>query len=104
MSSISQCQYNIQRYRTLKTKINSIISNLSFAITNTDDLNTEIKSKYQVNDNYTPIVTRTADLKKNITKTSNYLSDKIIPAIDVAISNLYKEIARLEEEQRSCGE
>ena len=99
MSSISQCQYNIQRYRTLKTKINSIISNLSFAITNTDDLNTEIKSKYQVNDNYTPVVTRTTNLKNNIKKTSNYLNNTIIPAIDSAISDLYKEIARLKEEQ-----
>lgn len=101
MSSISQCQNDIQRYKILKTKINSIISKLSLVINNTDDLSSEIRSKYQVNDSDTPIVTRIKTLNEEIEKTNSYLRSKVLPAIDVAITKLNKEIDRLTAEQES---
>ncbi len=97
MSSISQCQYDIERYKTLKSNINSIICQLTQVIGNTDEFNNEIKTKYQVNDKYTPIVSRTVQLKDNMESTNKYLSNKVIPVIDSFIINLNKEIARLEK-------
>lgn len=100
MSSISQCQYDIKRYKILKNNINSIIFQLSQVIENTDDFNNEIKTKYQINDNYTPIVSRTIQLKDNMESTNKYLINKVIPAIDSAINNLNNKIVHLEEESQ----
>lgn len=100
MSQISQCENNIRRYRVLKSDINSILKKLSISIDSTRDLNNEIKNKYLVNDNFTPIVVRNDKLKNNIESTYNYLSGTILPAIDLAISNLYKQISKLKREER----
>ncbi len=104
MSSISQCRYEISRYNSLKSSINSVISSLSSASGSADDLSYEIKDKYKLNDNSTPIVDRTIELKENIENTSNFLSNKVIPAIDSAIYSLYREIERLEAEERARRE
>lgn len=100
MSSISQCKNNIIKYRNLKSNLNSIVSNLALAISNTDDISSQIKNKYSVNDSVTPTVTRTIQLKNDMKTTYNYLKNKVIPAIDVAISNTNKELRKLEQENR----
>ena len=98
MSSISQCKYDIERYRTLKNNVNSIIYQLSISIGNVDHCTNEIRNKYIVNDNYTPIEARSSQLKINMESTYNFLNNQVIPAIDTAITNLNKEIASLEED------
>ncbi len=100
MSSISYYQYNINRYRTLKTNINSVISYLSMAKNNAESVGNDIKNKYEINDSNTPIFNRAIQLKDNISSTCNYLSNKVIPAIDSAIYSLNREIARIEAEER----
>ena len=50
------------------------------------------------------IVGRIIDLNGDIVSTCNYLSNKVIPAIDNAINNLYSEISRLEAEEREREE
>ena len=99
MSSIVQCEYNIKRYNSLKANINSVISNLSSAISNAENLSDGIRNKYQINDDDTPIVARTIQLKDSITATCDFLSNKIIPAIDAAIYSLNREITQLEQEE-----
>ena len=98
MSSISQCEYDIRRYENLKLKIKSILSKLYSAVNNANNFNDEIKSKYQVDDNYTPIVSRTDNLKNDMQATCNYLSNTVLPAINLAIVDLKNEIAILEAE------
>lgn len=102
MSSISQCENDIRRYKVLKENINSVVEKLSLAVSNASTLNTELKNKYQVDDSNTPISNRVKDLKNNIENTSNFLKDKVISEIDGAINNLNREIARLEEEEREA--
>ena len=52
MLSISQCEYDINRYRSLKSAIYSVISKLSLASNDTNNLSNDIKNRYQVNDSY----------------------------------------------------
>lgn len=104
MASISQCEHDIVRYQALKGKINSIASNLSSAVHNVEDATTEIKTKYQINDNSTPLVSRSIQLKSNMENTSAYLTGTIISSIDQAIQNLNAEIERIKEEERRRAE
>ena len=92
MSSILQCQYEIEQYKSLKLKLDSIVSKLSSALNSVDDLNDEIKGRYRVNDDYTPIVFRISDYKTNMENDLNNLKKNVLPAIDLAISDLENEI------------
>lgn len=87
-----QSEFDIIRYNTLRNKLNSIVSNLSLTISNNLNIIDEIKGKYQLNDDYTPVVSRMTQLNKNIESTYNYLNNNVIPAIDSAINCLNNEI------------
>lgn len=100
MSSISQCYQEIARYNNLKAKVSSISSSLSPVISYTSNLEINIKNKYSVDDDATPIVGKVSKLRNDIQNTQNYLSSNIISAIDDEISKLYETIRRLEEEER----
>lgn len=101
MLSISQYEINIRRYKNLKSNLNYIITKLSLAIDNADNISNEIKERYLINDNYTPIVSRTIKLKNSMNDTYNYLNNKVIPAIDSAIYTLNRELTRLEQEEKN---
>lgn len=104
MSSISQCNDNVEKYRLLKMDVISVISKLSLANDDADGLRNDIKNKYQINDNETPIFERAVQLKNNISNTCDFLNNKVIPAIDAAIYNLNNDIAKLEAEQKKAGD
>ncbi len=104
MSSIAQCQNDIVRYRNLKSDLDSIIAKLSSAIQDSDDLNTEIKSRYLINDNPAPIYSSVNNLKNDINETRDYLDNTVKPAIDSAIDDLYTEKSRLERIERERRE
>lgn len=104
MASISECQNDIRRYNVLKAKISTISSNLSSAAGYIDNVEFEIRDKYSVNDASTPIVDKTNKLQNSVENTRNTLNNQVIPAIDQAISNLNREIERLEREERERRE
>lgn len=93
MSSITQYKYDLRRYKTIRTNLNSIVNELSYAIDNADDVGNSIKSRYLVNDDYTPAVSRSRQLKSNLTNERNYIRNSVIPAINLAIRDLEKKIA-----------
>lgn len=98
MSSISQCRSNLIKYKNLKVNLNSILSKISSAISDSDNVGNKIKNRYLINDESTPIVSRTIKLKNDMKSTYNYIKFKVLPAIDVAISNTNKEMKKLEKE------
>ena len=104
MSTIWQCEQEIQRYRNLSSNIHTIISSLSSAAGNTYSLSNEIDNKYQVNDSFTPIVTNINQLKNDIESTCNHLENTVIPAINSEINDLEREIDRIEQEEREREE
>lgn len=103
MSLLYECENDLNRYEVLRDNINSIMSELSLAIENTASVSDEVKSKYLINDNYTPIVSRCEKLKDALETVYNNLSNKIVPAIDSSISELEYTIElereRLEKER-----
>ena len=104
MSSIEQCQYDIQRCQILKAEINGIISKLNSAANHTSSLDYEIKNSYQVDGGNAIITNQTASLKNDLEDTANYLKNTILPSIDSSISDANREIEYLEEEERKQQE
>ena len=100
MSSISQCQYDIKKYNTLKSKVNSVISALALTINDSNNISNSISNRYQINDDSAPIVFRVNQLKDDIKETHDYLKFKVIPAIDSAISGLNQNIKSIEREEQ----
>lgn len=90
MASILQYEEDIKKYNNLKKNINFIIEKLRLSIDNMDSLNRQIVSKYNINDNGTPIINNIKKLKNDTEKTYNYLRKNIIPAIDLEISSFKK--------------
>lgn len=97
MPSLEKLENKIERYKILKNNLNSIISKLAMAIDNVENLKNEIKDKYQVDDGNTPIISRTTQLKQNMKSTYDYLSSKVIPAIDLALHGLDEKVENKKE-------
>lgn len=91
MTSKLQAEYDIRRYNNLKYNINNIIPNLSSAISNIDLLNVELKDKYRVNDDSSIILSRTNELRNNLSIMVKTLNNNVLPAIDKAIADLKKK-------------
>ncbi len=104
MASIAECRNDINRYNTLKVRVNTVINYLSSASNNAESLSYTIKNNYTVNDASTPIVTRTNKVKDKITEMYKYLKGTVLPAIDNSITDLNNTIARLEREERERRE
>ena len=104
MASIAECRNDINRYNTLKVRVNTVINYLSSASNNAESLSNTIKNNYTVNDASTPIVTRTNKVKDKITEMYKYLQNTVLPAIDRSITDLNNTIARLEREERERRE
>lgn len=100
MNTISDYENDIRKYKTLKNTLLNICTNLSSAINGVKDLNSEVKNKYIVNDDYSPIAKRSDNLKSNMEATYNNIYRKVIPAIDSAIYNINKQITSLEKEDK----
>lgn len=100
MSSIDQCRSNIEKYRRIINQTEQIVSSLTFASGSANNIENEIKSKYQLNDDYTPIVTKTNGVKEKIENTIKYLNQTILPALQTAIGDNNAEIGRIETQQR----
>lgn len=103
MSEISQCENKIQRYRRLKSDVKSVMQKLSLAIKGADSLSIEIGNKYQIDNNPTPILSRTKELKSDMKETYNYLNNKVLPAIKSEIVSLNNKKDRLEQAEKESN-
>ena len=101
MASIAECRNDINRYNTLKVRVNTVINYLSSASNNAESLSNTIKNNYTVNDASTPITNK---VKDKITEMYKYLQNTVLPAIDRSITDLNNTIARLEREERERRE
>ncbi len=104
MSSITQCQNDIVKCGKLKSNLDSIITMLSLAVKDTDDLNTEIKSKYLINDNPAKVSSTVMMLKNDMRETLDYLNNTIKPAINDSLDGFKREKSRLEQVEREQKE
>lgn len=98
---ISNYEDDIRKYKALKSSLLNICTNLSSAINSVKDLKVEIKNKYTINDDYSPVYMRSDKLKSNMEITYNNLYNKVIPAIDNAINKINRQIRALEKEEKS---
>lgn len=102
-SSISGCYSQIRQFETLSSNISNIISLLNNTADNFDSLMDKLVEIYNVNGDVTPVHDLIKELDDDKSKTSNYLKNSVIPAINSAISALYRRIAELEEEARRAA-
>ena len=104
MSSIVQYQNDIAKYNNLKTTLNYITTRLSSAIQDASDLNTEIKTKYLINDKPAPISSDITALINEMKDTVDYLNKTVNPAIVSAIGDCQREKELLEQKEKENGE
>ena len=97
--SIESYYTQINRYRELKSHLINVVNNLNNAKSNIDQTKSNLESSYTIDDNPTPIAEKCNSLSLDIIKTSETLSNKVIPAIDSAILSTKNQIQALEAEQ-----
>lgn len=95
--SISNLKIEIQKYEKLKIDINSIIKNLNNASNDLELVKPHLENNYSLNNELPKTIIRSLALAKNISETSNYLKNYVIPAIDSKIWELNKEIMELKK-------
>lgn len=98
MSTISECQHEINRYIALRNNINAILSYLNESINSSNITKNNIINNYLINDESTPVVSRIDKLNNNMKNTYNTLKGTI-SGINTSIASLKAEIARLEAEE-----
>lgn len=101
-SSISGCYAQIRQYQELSKDIANIISKINACADNFKKLDETLVDNYNINGNTTPVYDRLSDLDDETSKTSNYLNNTIIPAINSAINALYRRIRELEAEEEAA--
>lgn len=104
MASKYQLEQDLQAYENLKANLNKTVENLNTAGNHAEKIGPTINSNYTVNRNPSNIGERANNLADDITGTSNYVRNTIIPAIDNKIQEIEAEIRRIEEEERRARE
>ena len=98
-SQINNCRNNIEKYRTIKSKLNTISSNLSVAANAASDVSSKLSVSYQVNDGDSKVGVRAKNLANSISNKQSVIASKVLPAIDEKISDLKSDIRSLEHQK-----
>lgn len=104
MATVQDCTNNINSYNALKDNINIIINHLNNASDYSFKAQGQLDGIYTINDSNTTIHSRTKSLTDNISSTSNYLKNKVLPAIESAITGLNNQIEAIQAEERRIAE
>lgn len=102
--SSADYQKDINRYKALKKQVNKIILNLKGSIGYVNTLGNTLRNSYSINDDDTPVETRTLTLRSNMSDTYKTLTGKIIPAIDAAIASTTKKYQKALSEERAAAQ
>lgn len=88
----------INEFENLKEEIKEIIYSLNGSVSDMNDGVDSIRNEYVVDNEEAVITTGINALKDEVSKTSNYLNDKVLPEIRSIIQHLKHELRELEEE------
>lgn len=88
----------INKFENLKEEIKEIIRSLNGTVSDMNDGIDSINNEYVVNNEEAAITTSINALKDEVSKTSNYLNNKVLPEIRSRIQHLNHELRELEEE------
>ncbi len=88
----------INKYENLKEEIKEIIHSLNGSVSDMNDGVDRIRNEYVIDNEDAVITTSINALKGEVSKTSNYLNNKVLPEIRSIIKDLKDELRRLEEE------
>lgn len=94
--SINSCYEDISRFNELKVKLSAVVTSLNQTVNNMSSIPNTIVSAYNMDEAETPVVTGFINLGNDIANTSNYISNVILPAIDIAIYNKKVDIYNME--------
>mgnify|MGYP004681061861 FL=1 len=88
----------INKNENLKEEIKEIIHSLNGSVSDMNDGVDRIRNEYVIDNEDAVITTSINYLKGEVSKTSNYLNNKVLPEIRSIIKDLKDELRRLEEE------
>jgi hypothetical protein len=97
-------KYDLQRdnsyLESLKSDLNSVVSNLEQSSSNVNKLYTVLGSNYKIQDDDVKSIPRSKKLEKDINNEIDYIKNTVIPEIGNQIDANNAEIRRIEEEER----
>lgn len=99
--SISSLKYEISQYNALKSRLNTISESLNGAAQTVADVPNSINNVFTLDENSTKVSTKCTKLNNDIVSTSNYIKSVVIPGIDNAINRCWRNIAKLEAEEKA---
>lgn len=101
MASKYQLQRDLTRYEYLKNNLGTVVTELNSANDSIGKIKTTIDDNYSINDSGNKTGERAKKLYNNVSETSNYVKNTIIPAINKKMEEIRKEIERIEEEEEA---
>lgn len=99
MANKWQLQMDLSQYENLKNNLKNMTSNLNSASESAAKIGSTLGNHYNINENGNNAIKRSDKLKTDISDTSRYISDTIIPAINKKIEQIKEEIRREEERE-----
>ena len=93
---------DINKYKALKSKLNKIVQNLKYSIGYVNTLGNTLRNSYSIDDDDTPVETRTIALRTSMSDTYTTLIKKVIPAIDDAIASSKKKYEQALSAERAA--
>lgn len=93
MISIDASLIEINKYKKLKQSLNNTAKLLLSSDTDIKEIKSIIDSNYTIDDSPSALACRSNNLEKKIKETANTILNKIIPAIDMQIRSLEKQMA-----------
>lgn len=93
MISIDASLIEINKYKKLKQSLNNTAKLLLSSDTDIKEIKSIIDSNYTIDDSPSVLACRSNNLEKKIKETANTILNKIIPAIDMQIRSLEKQMA-----------
>jgi hypothetical protein len=94
---------DINKYKALKSKLNKIVQNLKYSIGYVNTLGNTLRNSYSIDDDDTPVETRTIALRTSMSDTYTTLTKKVIPAIDDAIASSKKKYEQALSAERAAA-
>ena len=93
--AINSYRNSIARYNTLKANLADIAAELSLSKGSLDDFSGTLNEVYSIDDNDSTLCTKVKNVQEDITTTSNFIKNTVIPAVDRAIIKCHNKIAEI---------
>ena len=93
--AINSYRNAISRYNAMKANLNSMVSELNLSKGSIENFSSTLNEVYSLDDNDSILCTKVKNIREDISTTSSFIKNNVIPAIDRAIIKCHNKIAEI---------